>query len=268
MRNFQYFDGTSPVLIHAPHGGKHIPDLAWGSLTVNEQEVKQELLAMTDGHTDRMAHDISAHGYAYEHGLMASRFVNNLSRLVVDPERFPDETEEMNSVGMGAVYTHGSQKQRIRVTNKEIADRLLDLYFKPYSLALSYHVDDLLNRFGKMAILDLHSFASKALPYEIHQEQKRPQICLGIDSSHIDPEISREVQESLEADGYWVEINQPFSGTYVPLKHYQVTKKVSSLMLEIRRDIYMDEFTGEIIQQDYKRLVKSLSKVAEILART
>ena len=260
MRNFQYFDGTSPVLIHAPHGGKHIPDLAWGSLTVNEREVRQELLAMTDGHTDRMAHDISGHG------LVASRFVNNLSRLVVDPERFPDETEEMNSVGMGAVYTHGSQKQRIRVENKEISDRLLDLYFKPYSLALTYHVDNLLSRFGRMTILDLHSFASKALPYEIHQEQKRPQICLGIDNFHIDPEISREVQGKLEAMGYWVEVNQPFSGTYIPLKHYRTTKDVSSLMLEIRRDIYMDEFTGELNQQKYKKLVSSLSEVAELLA--
>ena len=36
----------------------------------------------------------------------------------------------------------------------------------------------------------------------------------------------------------------PFSGFIVPIDHYQKDKRVQSIMIEIRRDLYMNEETG------------------------
>ena len=40
-------------------------------------------------------------------------------------------------------------------------------------------------------------------------------------------------------------LNRPFAGSIVPAKHWQKTREVRSVMIEVRRDIYMDEQTGE-----------------------
>jgi N-formylglutamate amidohydrolase len=265
-KNYQFYDGTSHVLIHAPHGGKRIPELAYGSLVIDEVEIRAELLAMTDSYTDQMALDISAHALAYGTSKKNSAvFRNHNSRLVVDPERFPDEREEMNAVGMGAVYTHGSRRQPIRVENSAIAQRLIKLYFEPYANSLEYQVDGLLKRFNRATIVDLHSYASIALPYELHSEGDRPQICLGFDDFHVSPGQIKQLTEIFEQDGYEVSQNTPFSGTYVPLKHYGSDARVSSVMLEIRRDMYMDEFTGELIKDKYQRLVFTLAKAVDFL---
>lgn len=267
MRNYQYYDGSSHVLLHAPHGGKHITDLARGSLTISQEEISAEILAMTDSHTDRMSNDISDYAFAYgQTGKRAPVFRNNLSRLVVDPERFPDEREEMNAVGMGAVYTHGSKRQQIRVENSFISQRLIDLYFKPYANSMEYQVDSLLKRFDRTTIVDLHSYASVALPYELHSEDHRPEICIGVDDFHSDPEQINGITEILHREGFETAINAPFSGTYVPLKHYGKDSRVTSVMFEIRRDTYMNELTGEEIKDKYKKLVLALAKAIDFLS--
>lgn len=265
-KNYQFYDGTSHVLIHAPHGGKQIPDLAYGSLIIDPEELSAEILAMTDSHTGQMALDVSAHAFAYGKQRKNSAVFRNLtSRLVVDPERFPDEREEMNAVGMGAVYTHGSRRQQIRVDHPAIAQRLIKLYFTPYANSLEHQVDGLLKRFNRASIVDLHSYASKALPYELHGDGERPQICLGFDDFHVIPAQVKMVTEIFEEAGYEVSQNTPFAGTYVPLKHYGSDARVSSLMFEIRRDMYMDELTGDIIKDKYQHLVHTLSKAVDFL---
>ncbi len=39
-------------------------------------------------------------------------------------------------------------------------------------------------------------------------------------------------------------VDQPFAGAITPLKHYSKDKRVMALMIEVRRDLYMDEKTG------------------------
>ncbi|WP_369125167.1 MULTISPECIES: N-formylglutamate amidohydrolase [unclassified Cryobacterium] len=53
--------------------------------------------------------------------------------------------------------------------------------------------------------------------------------------------------------------NTPFAGAYVPLKQYQMDARVSSVMLEIRRDVYLTEATLEVKPAGFYSLRESLS---------
>jgi N-formylglutamate deformylase len=164
--------------------------------------------------------------------------VNQLSRLVIDPERFTDDREELNSKGMGAVYTKTSAGLPLR----HHADQtLLRDYFDPYAAALADLVDDRLDVTGRAVILDIHSYPAEALAYELHPEAARPEVCLGIDPDHTPPLLQEAARKAF--DGWEVAINEPFTGTYVPLRHHGRDRRVLSIMIELRRDVLTERFT-------------------------
>jgi N-formylglutamate amidohydrolase len=51
--------------------------------------------------------------------------------------------------------------------------------------------------------------------------------------------------DAFTRSGWGTAINEPFAGTYVPLRHFGRDSRVTSLMVEVRRDVIMDESTGE-----------------------
>jgi len=57
--------------------------------------------------------------------------------------------------------------------------------------------------------------------------------------------LADRVIDLFRKKGYSVEVNRPYSGSIVPLDYYQMEKRVSSIMIEINRELYMDEKTGE-----------------------
>ncbi len=67
--------------------------------------------------------------------------LNRLSRLVVDPERFPDEREGVLSVGMGAVYTRTTRRAPLRPADADPRP-LIERYFHPYAAAMTAAVAD------------------------------------------------------------------------------------------------------------------------------
>ena len=89
------------------------------------------------------------------------------------------------------------------------------------------------------------SFSSEPLPYELHARTFRPDICIGKDNFHTPDKITNYFYNAFSDLGYKVGINNPFSGTIVPLKFYRKNKNVNSVMLEISRSLYMDEVTGK-----------------------
>ena len=92
-------------------------------------------------------------------------------------------------------------------------------------------------------VVDVHSYPSRALPYELHADLPRPAICLGTDPFHTPAALRDAAREAFAGCGEPfddVGENAPFAGCYVPLAYHGVSPAVSALMVEIRRDVYVD----------------------------
>ncbi|MBM2616260.1 N-formylglutamate amidohydrolase [Actinoplanes sp. LDG1-06] len=230
-------DPGSPVILHVPHASRELTGEARDSLLLDEAALTDELDHLTDAHTDLIA--LRAADRA---AVRPWIFANGLSRLVVDPERFPDEREEMRSRGMGAVYTHGYARRRLRDDDPVRDASFVEEHFHPYAQGMTTLVADRLAATGRAVILDVHSYPTQALPYELHADGPRPELCLGVDAFHTPLSLTDTATGAFAA--YTAAVNTPFAGAYVPLTWYGRDRAVSALMLEIRRDTYMTEPGG------------------------
>jgi N-formylglutamate deformylase len=94
-------------------------------------------------------------------------------------------------------------------------------------------------------IVDSHSFPSKALPYELNQSEHRADICIGTDPFHTPAQLPGAVASAAKEAGYSVAIDAPFAGALVPLAFFRKDRRISSVMIEVNRRLYMDEQSGE-----------------------
>jgi N-formylglutamate amidohydrolase len=252
--HFQVIDNSAstPVILHAPHGGRSIPPQHLDAFVISPAELEAEKDVMTDHFTDALVAATSG----------ASAMINGMSRFAVDVERFPDASEEMNAVGMGVLYTHGSRGQEIRRVAAADEAPLLQ-FFADYSRRFTELVDATLARHGRAVIIDVHSYPELELPYELHGGGPRAPLCIGSEPFHADSVFLNLVTESFAA--FESQANTPFAGSYVPLKHYQTDARVSSVMLEIRRDTYMTEATVELKPAGFRILQRSLQRLVDRL---
>lgn len=169
-----------------------------------------------------------------------------VSRLLVDVERFPNDTDEpMNKVGMGMLYTHTAYGKKLRRTLQPDETRtLVSQYYEVHHQRLLAKVEAELEKHGKALIVDCHSFPSLPLPCDSDQSTPRPQFCIGTDSFHTPEALIDTVLLNLEKMGYSVGINKPYAGALVPMGFYRIYRRVESIMIEVNRSLYMNELTG------------------------
>ena len=226
------------IVLHIPHDSVRIPDDLRYQFALSDSELANELLKMTDRHT----RELFSNGVTQQHIAHAK-----VSRLVVDVERFADDTQEsMAKAGMGAVYerTHLGCTLRHPITASERAKLIADWY-TPHHELLTKKVENALVLCGKCLIVDCHSFASVPLPHEPDQSPDRPQFCIGTDEFHTPTQLSDYLIHALQREGYTARKDIPFDDALVPMEFYKRDKRVSSVMIEVRRDLYMNEATGE-----------------------
>jgi N-formylglutamate amidohydrolase len=225
------------MIFHIPHDSTHIPQDVRDQFVLSDQDLERELLCMTDHRTLDL----------FGRTAPAKQIVRaSVSRLVVDVERFDDDRfEPMSLRGMGAVYlkTHDGNPLRYSVPDEQ-RRKLLDDWYHSHHDALTLAATLALQEFGIALILDCHSFPSRALPYEVDQTLDRPQICIGTDAVHTPPALASALVDALENAGYNVGLDSPFSGSLVPNAYYRKDRRVMSVMVEVRRDLYLYEEAG------------------------
>ncbi|MFJ3305032.1 N-formylglutamate amidohydrolase [Streptomyces sp. NPDC086549] len=259
--SFELLPGAddSPVILHVPHSAREIPSAVREGIVLDDAALERELDHIVDAHTARIAE-----AAAQAAGVTPWRFVNRLSRLVVDPERFPDEREEMLSVGMGAVYTRTTHRAPLRPADTDPVP-LIERYFRPYARAMTEAVRDRLAATGRAVVIDVHSYPASRLPYELHGDGPRPAVCLGTDAFHTPAGLAELAREAFAGCGR-TELDSPFSGAYVPLEFYGKDPRVGALMVEIRRDTYMTE-PGGPAGPGLSRLASALASLVDGVGR-
>ena len=226
-----------PVILHIPHASTLIPEEYYSDYCVSPEELAAENLRLADLYTDEIYNLPGAVPVVFP-----------VSRFLVDAERFSDDSKEsMAQRGMGALYTVGTNLNEIR-PNLSGARRkeLMDRYYWPHHNKLDKTVSAILRDKSCCLFIDCHSYPSKALPYELSNVSlPRPQIGIGTDTFHTHPELGEVVKEAFIRRGYEVGLDTPFSGTLVPNESFYRDKKVISFMIEVRKDLYMNEATGQ-----------------------
>lgn len=248
----------SPHVLHLPHASRVIPPDLRSSLLLSDDELERELDRMTDHSTDELFLADASTGHVVRH---------EVSRLVLDPERFLDDAREPAAeYGMGVIYTRTSSGSRLR-EEPTPAERaaLIERFYVPHHEHLTAAVDQALASHDYCLILDAHSFPAAPLPHEQASDEPRPMICLGTDAFHTPDWLAELASDAFLTSRFSpVSMNQPYSGSIVPTKHYLEEERVFSLMVEVHRDIYWDEERG-CPGPDFRRVQLALRRALTLV---
>jgi N-formylglutamate amidohydrolase len=226
----------SPLLLHIPHASTGIPNDACGDFVVDRDTLNAELLRLTDRFTDALYGD----GFPEAQTVTAP-----VSRMVVDVERFAGDAHEPCAAhGMGAVYVRTSSGAPLRVVSETRRAQLMNQYYWPHHQRLDAMAARALEQFGRCVIIDAHSFPVAPMPTQVDFGDP-PEIGIGTDAMHTSAELHAFTETFFTDRGFRVGVNRPFAGALVPNAYYGRDQRVQSVMIEVRRDLYMDERTGE-----------------------
>ena len=143
------------LIYHIPHASAIVPPEWRKTIILSDRDLQFELLQMTDRYTD----DIFS-GTAFAEDTIVEF---PISRLVVDPERFVDDQQEiMCRRGMGVVYLRRSDGTPLRADLGD-KDQLVARYYEPHHRRLEEATFKHLQQYGRAIIIDCHSFQGHCL---------------------------------------------------------------------------------------------------------
>jgi len=227
----------SPLLIHIPHASVTISKQDFRDFLPTQEEIVYELIRLTDWYTDELF------GQGWDHQNVV-QFEH--SRLVVDVERFAsDSVEPCAKVGMGATYLKTTRGNILRQLTTLRREELIQKYYVPHHLLFTKKIKKILENFNRCIIIDAHSYPTNPLPTQT-DFKFTPEIGIGTDNIFTSPELIELTQNYFKSHGLEVGLNQPFCGTIVPQEFYESKDcRVQSVMIEVRRDLYINEATAE-----------------------
>lgn len=163
-----------------------------------------------------------------------------MSRLWCDIERYPDDREEMNRVGMGVVYMRDANLNPLyrpgREPDARERERRMRLLYHPYHAELSRLARGMLDDHdGPVLLLDAHTYERKPQPYELHRDEPRPTVIIGANT--VEPagmDAARDLAARLTHDGFDTGVNSAFKGAIRP--NGVDDPRLVCIMPEIRRD--------------------------------
>lgn len=268
-----------PVLIAAPHGGRHYPR----ALLADFRHGATAAIRLEDRYID-----VVAHGIAQATG--AGLIVANAPRAMIDLNRAPDDIDwDMFQREARPAQGVPAQSRRVRgglgliprrlpmlgelwrrrLGASDLAERIAGVH-EPYHAAIAQALSRLRERWGAALLIDLHSMP----PLPTRPGVASAQIVIGDRfgaSSHgsvVASAFAHFAQVGREAAH-----NRPYAGGYVLERHADPRSGIHALQIEVDRSRYLDsamvepatEMAGMIA--DLAALVRRLGSIVAELGR-
>lgn len=248
----------SNVILHIPHSSTNIP--FYDGYLKPKGGLREEIQLLTDWFTDELFN------------LPYKKIITPFSRIFCDVERFAEDSQEvMSKYGMGMCYTQLDNGEAMRNVSPELRSRIKSDYYDNHHNHLEVLCADLLEKSDKILIIDCHSFPDEPFKRDLDKELPRPDFCIGTDEFHTQRELVESSIEFLTTKGYQVKENSPFSGTMIPIRHYQRDNHVLGIMIEVNRKLYMTKKNGIVRKTDrldsiHQTIKELIMKLVEIIS--
>jgi N-formylglutamate deformylase len=221
------------LILHIPHASLRIPD--YSHYLLPRYTVDAEALHLTDLYTDEL----------FAATLGDAVIQAGFCRVYCDVERFDhDALEPMSRFGMGATYLRCDDGRPLRNLSPTERDAIMQNCYYPHHERLTASVDSALARLGEARIVDCHSFPDTPLRCSLYQGDAQFDFNIGTDAFHTPLEWIEASVKFFAYRSFRLGIDEPYAGSIVPIKHYNKDNRVKSIMLEINRNLYMnDDYT-------------------------
>jgi len=220
------------MILHIPHSSIKFPNK--DGFIISKDELSQEVLKLTDWYTNELFESKNWKSVKAD-----------FSRIFCDAERFSDNSKEvMFKYGMGVLYEKSDDGNPIRIVTEELRENILTNYYWKHHSDLNKAVLRELKEFGKSLVIDCHSFPDTPLKRDLDQSLNRPDFNIGTDNFHTPIRLIDASIDFFKSKGFSLGVDEPYSGSIVPMNFYQKDKRVSSIMLEINRKLYLEDKTN------------------------
>lgn len=254
---------STPVVVSVPHAG--VGTGRFGDALSPTLDVRCD----ADLHVDRL---YRVGGDQAPETCLAAR----LSRFVCDLNRDPDDVSReavpehhapRNTDGRGfiwAVTTAGAPALARPLSLDEWRARAA--YHAAYHGAITTALDRARERFGFAVLVDGHSMPSRGRVGHKDPGRARADVVPGDrDGTSCAPSLSRLVGEHFASRGYSVAFNDPYKGGFITTHHGRPSANIHAIQIELRRDLYMNETTYDLVEPGFTRLSESLSDLITAL---
>ncbi|MDA3778832.1 MAG: N-formylglutamate amidohydrolase [Bacteroidales bacterium] len=233
------------LIFHIPHSSNFIPDYKGYKLN---SRFNIDMNLLTDWATDKIFNVKDA-----------TIIIAKFNRMFCDVERLDDDNEPMFKKGHGFFYTNNTNGNLLRTDVNNIKSKIYNDFYLKHHNKLTELTDNKLKTYNKAIIIDCHSFNDKPVRTELNQNNNRPDICIGSDDFHTPKYLLETVKNYFINLGYKVEINNPYVGTIIPLKHYLKNPNVQGIMIEINKKLYMKN--DNVINDNVLKLNKIINNL-------
>ncbi len=230
--DFEFTQGSIPLLVSMPHVGTDIPD-----------DIAARLSPQALARADTDWHLAQLYGFLGEMG--ASTIAARWSRYVIDLNRPPEDSNlypGMSTTGLCPVdtfhseplYAAGDTPDEMEVTGR------LQRYWQPYHAKLRAELDRMLAIHGRVVLWDAHSIASVVPRFF---DGRLPDLNFGTAlSTSCAPGLEHAVVGVARAqDRFSVAVNGRFKGGHITRHYGQPAVNVHAIQLEMCQCLYMDE---------------------------
>ena len=254
---------STPVVVSVPHAGVAMHGF--------EATISPELDVRCDAdlYVDRLYRVGEPDGPDVSFAARLSRFVCDLNRDPddVSPGAVPEHPAPRNTDGRGfvwAVTTAGVPALARPLTLEDWRARTA--LHATYHDALAQALARARARFGFAILVDGHSMPSRGRSGHKDPGRARADVVPGDrEGTSCAPSLSRLVGEHFGARGFSVAFNEPYKGGYITTHHGRPADGVHAIQIELRRDLYMDETTYEVLDPGFARLQTAIAELLNTL---